>query len=67
MRNKLGFKAFQQGGETPNRIRAWSLICNKKNNFSPWENCHATDKSEAIACTRRCRSSQLTGWRTRKE
>jgi hypothetical protein len=26
-----------------------------------------TEKSEAIACARRCRSSQLTGWRTKKE
>jgi hypothetical protein len=23
---------------------------------------HATEKSEAIACARRCRSSRLTGW-----
>jgi hypothetical protein len=27
----------------------------------------ATVKSEAIACARRCRSSQLTGWCTRKK
>jgi hypothetical protein len=24
--------------------------------------CHATVKSEAIACARRCLSSRLTGW-----
>jgi hypothetical protein len=28
--------------------------------------CHATEKSEAIACARRCRSSQLTRWWTQK-
>jgi hypothetical protein len=26
------------------------------------KNCHATEKSEAIARARRCRSSQLTGY-----
>jgi very-short-patch-repair endonuclease len=26
-----------------------------------------TVKSEAIACARRCRSSRLTGWQTKKE
>jgi hypothetical protein len=30
-------------------------------------NCHVNDKLEAIACARRCQSSRLTGWRTRKE
>jgi hypothetical protein len=29
--------------------------------------CHATEKSEAIACARSCWSSQLTGWWTQKE
>jgi hypothetical protein len=28
--------------------------------------CHATEKSEAIACARRCRSSRLTRWWTQK-
>jgi hypothetical protein len=28
---------------------------------------HVTEKSEAVACARRCRSSQLTGWWTPKE
>jgi hypothetical protein len=28
--------------------------------------CHAVEKSEAIACARRCRSSQLTRWWTKK-
>jgi hypothetical protein len=28
--------------------------------------CHATEKSEAIACARRCRSSRLTRWWTKK-
>jgi hypothetical protein len=28
---------------------------------------HATEKSEAIACARRCRSSRLTRWWTQKE
>jgi hypothetical protein len=28
--------------------------------------CHATEKSEAIACARRCRSSWLTRWWTKK-
>jgi hypothetical protein len=27
----------------------------------------ATEKSEAIACARRCRSSRLAGWWTQKE
>jgi hypothetical protein len=29
--------------------------------------CHMTEKSEAIACARRCRSSPLTGWWIQKE
>jgi hypothetical protein len=37
----------------------------KKKTVLSEKNCHATVKSEAIACARRCRSSQLTGW-TRK-
>jgi hypothetical protein len=28
--------------------------------------CRATEKSEAIACARRCRSSRLTRWWTKK-
>jgi uncharacterized membrane-anchored protein YitT (DUF2179 family) len=35
----------------------WSL----SKNCSLWENCHATEKSEAIARARRCRASRLTG------
>jgi hypothetical protein len=38
------------------------LIRNKKPIVHFERNCHATEKSEAIACTRRCRSFQLTGW-----
>jgi hypothetical protein len=34
---------------------------------SLWENCHVTVKSDAIACARRCRSSQLMRWWTQKE
>jgi hypothetical protein len=49
------------GGETPSRIRAWSLIHNKKTIVLFERHCHATEKSEAIACARRCRSSRLTG------
>jgi hypothetical protein len=29
--------------------------------------CHATEKSEAIACARICQSSWLTGWWNGKE
>jgi hypothetical protein len=39
----------------------------KKNNCSLKEYSHATGKSEAIAFARRCRSSQLKGWWTRKK
>jgi hypothetical protein len=38
----------------------------KKKTVLSEKNCHATVNSEAIACARRCRSSQLTGWWTRK-
>jgi hypothetical protein len=48
-------------------IRAWSLIRNKKNIVLFERHCHATEKSQAIACARRCRSSRLTGWLTWKE
>jgi hypothetical protein len=58
---------FQLVGETPSWIWAWSLICSEKKNCSLWENYHATVRSEAIACTRRCQSAWLTGWRTGKE
>jgi hypothetical protein len=54
------------GGETPSQIRAWSLICNKKPIVLFERHCHATEKSEAIACARRCRSSWLTRWWTPK-
>jgi hypothetical protein len=30
-------------------------------------NCHATEKSEVIACAKRWQSSQVAGWWTRKE
>jgi hypothetical protein len=33
---------------------AWSLICYKNPIFQSCENCHATEKSEAIARARRC-------------
>jgi hypothetical protein len=46
---------------------AWSLIRNKKPIVLFERHCYATEKSEAIACVSRCRSSQLTGWWTRKE
>jgi hypothetical protein len=48
--------------------RAWSLIRNKKKTIVLFErNCHLTEKSEAIACASRCRSSRLTRWWTWKE
>jgi hypothetical protein len=50
------------GGETPSGIYVWSLIRNEKPIVLFEKNCHATVKSEAIACARRCRSSLLTGW-----
>jgi hypothetical protein len=34
----------------------------KKNIVLFERHCHAIEKSEAIACARRCRSSRLTGW-----
>jgi hypothetical protein len=55
------------GRETPSRIRAWSLICNKKTIVLFERHCHATEKSEAIACARRCWSSRLTRWWTQKD
>jgi hypothetical protein len=55
------------GGETPSRIRAWSLIRNKKKTIVLFErHCHAAEKSKAMACARRCRSSQLKRWWTQK-
>jgi hypothetical protein len=40
------------GGETPSRIRAWSLIRSEKPIVLFERHCHATEKSEAIACAR---------------
>jgi hypothetical protein len=34
--------------------------------FSFERHCHVTEKSEAIACARSCRSSRLTRWWTQK-
>jgi hypothetical protein len=45
--------------------RVWSVI--KSNTNSYWDYCHATGKSEAIECARRCHSTWLTEWRTGKE
>jgi hypothetical protein len=47
-------------------IRAWSLIRNKKPIILFERHCHATEKSEAIACVRRCWSSQITRWWSQK-
>jgi hypothetical protein len=55
------------GRETPSWIRAWSLICIEKPNVLFERHCHATEKSEAIACVRRCRSSRFTRWWTQKK
>jgi hypothetical protein len=55
------------GGETPSRIRAWSLIRNEKPIVLFERHCHATEKSEAIDCARSCQSSWLTRWWTQKE
>jgi hypothetical protein len=38
------------------------VIHNKKPIVLFDKNCHVTEKSEAIACARRCRSSQLKEW-----
>jgi hypothetical protein len=38
------------------------LIRNEKPIVLFERNCHVTEKSEAIVCARRCRSSRLTGW-----
>jgi hypothetical protein len=43
------------------------LICNEKTIVLFKENCDATERSEAIACARRYRSSRLTGLWTQKE
>jgi hypothetical protein len=53
--------------EYPSWIRVWSFICIEKPIVLFENNCHVTEKSEAIACARRCWSSQLTGWWTKKE
>jgi arginine/lysine/ornithine decarboxylase len=44
------------GGETPSWIRAYNLIHKEKQIVLFDRNCHVTEKSEAIACARRCRS-----------
>jgi hypothetical protein len=46
---------------------ARSLIRNEKPIVLFERHCHATEKSEAIACARSCGSSRLTRWWTRKE
>jgi hypothetical protein len=43
-------------------ILVWSLIRNEKTIVLFERHCHATEKSEAVACARRCRSSRLKGW-----
>jgi hypothetical protein len=45
---------------------AWSFIRNKITIVLMERQCHATEKPEAIACARRCRSSWLTRWWTQK-
>jgi hypothetical protein len=47
-------------------MQAWSLIRNEKPFVLFDRHCHATEKSEAIACARRCRSSRLARWWTQK-
>jgi hypothetical protein len=47
--------------------RVWSLIRNKKPIVLFESHCHATEISEAIACTRSCWSSWLTRWWTPKD
>jgi hypothetical protein len=47
-------------------VLAWSLIRNEKPIVLFERHCHATEKSEAIAYARRCRSSRLTRWWTKK-
>jgi hypothetical protein len=42
------------------------LICNEKTIVLFERHCHAADKSAAIACARRCRSSRLTRWWIKK-
>jgi hypothetical protein len=66
-------------GETPCQIKAWSLIRNEKKTIVLFDrHCHGTEKSKAIACARRCRSSRLKrgggpqknnwkNWRTKEE
>jgi hypothetical protein len=47
-------------------VTVWSMIRNEKNKTIVLfkRHCHATEKTEAIACARRCRSSRLTRWWT---
>jgi hypothetical protein len=59
--NKQSNIEWELGGETPSRIRAWSLIQAKKT-IVLFESRHSTEKSEAISCARRCRSSWFTRW-----
>jgi hypothetical protein len=42
------------------------LIRNEKPIVLFERHCQATEKSETIACARRCQSSQLTRWWTKK-
>jgi hypothetical protein len=50
----------------PSLLKEWSLISDEKPIVLFERHCHATEKSEAIACARRCRSSRLTGRWTQK-
>jgi hypothetical protein len=43
-----------------------TLIRNEKRIVLFERHCNATEKSEAIACAKRCRSSRLARWWTRK-
>jgi hypothetical protein len=45
---------------------AQSLIRNEKPIVLFERNCHAIEKSEAVACARRCWPSQLTRWWNKK-
>jgi hypothetical protein len=61
----IGFKTWPKMSEI-RQIRLYRKGQLLKRTFSWRKNCHTTVKSEAIACARRCRSSWLTGWWTRK-
>jgi hypothetical protein len=56
-------KVFYKNARQQLRSR---FLKNELKPFSFERHCHANENSQTIACARRCRSSRLTWWWTRK-